>query len=118
MAKIKSYEPITKNDLADNDAFLVETDNGTKTISAKELADNYSRDEIDEMFYSKCIAHKALNLNHVGATIDLNAIYLNYDRLYLNATGTGTYENQVSNFPPVPAYKRFNFILRICFINR
>ena len=110
MAKIKSYEPITKNDLADNDAFLVETDNGTKTISAKELADNYSRDEIDEMFYSKCIAHKALNLNHVGATIDLNAIYLNYDRLYLNATGTGTYENQVSNFPPVPAYKRFNFI--------
>lgn len=39
MSKIKDYDLIDKSEVADSDALLIETDDGTKTINAKNLID-------------------------------------------------------------------------------
>lgn len=49
MAKIKAYSLINKSDVVDNDAFLIETDNGTKTIKAKDVMSPFTQTQIENM---------------------------------------------------------------------
>lgn len=95
MAKIKAYSLINKSDVGDNDAFLIETDNGTKTVKAKDVMTPFTQAQIEAMVdglmdlipeISSAAANNDLAVGqiykvHVGGTT--------YN--YYAKTGNGTY---------------------------
>ena len=56
------------------------------------------------------LVFKAINLNTYTSTINLNSIFPSHHYLCLRGDGTGEFENQVENFPPVQAYNSYKFL--------
>lgn len=95
MAKIKAYSLIAKANVQDNDAFLIETDEGTKSIKAKDVISPFTQAQIESMLEGfmdvipELVSASGNNDLAVGQIYKVHAGGDNYT--YHAKTGNGTY---------------------------
>lgn len=95
MAKIKAYSLINKSDIGANDAFLIETDNGTKSVKARDIMTPFTQAQIESMLEGfmdvipELVSASGNNDLAVGQIYKVHAGGDNYT--YHAKTGNGTY---------------------------